>query len=82
MRGTSQLRHESIDHGKREVMKIEAEKIAKQPRKAKRIYANSLALPVGFARLEYLLALNYPTTTKNSTDSKIQRIGWLITWKQ
>jgi hypothetical protein len=82
MRGTSQLRHESIDHGKREVMKIEAEKIAKQPRKAKRIYANSLALPVGFARLEYLLVSNYSTVIKSSTGFKIQKIAWLTIWKR
>jgi hypothetical protein len=75
MRGISQLRHKSIEHRKREVVKIEAEKITKQPRRAKRNYADSLASPVGFARLEYPLALNYPIIIKSSTDSKIQRIG-------
>jgi hypothetical protein len=59
-----QLKHESIEHGKGEAMKIEADKIAKQLRRAKSNYADSLALPIGFARLEYLLASNYPTTTK------------------
>ena len=82
MRETTQLRHESTEREKREVMKIEAEKIARQWMMAKRNYADSLALPVGFARLEYLLVLNYPTVTKSSTDSKIQRIGWSTTWKQ
>jgi hypothetical protein len=49
MRGISQLRHKSIEHGKREVVKIEAEKIAKQSRRAKMNYVDFLALPVGFA---------------------------------
>jgi hypothetical protein len=78
-RGTTQLRHESVEHRKREVAKIEVEKIATQLRMAKRNYADSLALPVGFAILEYLLALNYPTTTKSSTYSKIQMTGWSTT---
>jgi hypothetical protein len=82
MRGISQLRHKSIEHGKREVVKIEAEKTAKQSRRAKKNYVDCLALPVGFTRLECLLALKYLIIIKSLTDSKIQKTGWSITWKQ
>ena len=81
MRGTTQLRHESIEHGKREAVKTEAEKIARQWMMAKRNYADSLALPIGFARLEYLQVLKYLTTTKSLMASKIERIGWSTIWK-
>jgi hypothetical protein len=49
------LRHESIERGKREVVKTEAEKIVKKWMMAKRNYADSLGLPVRFTRLAYLL---------------------------
>jgi hypothetical protein len=77
-----QLRYESIEHVKRDVVKIEVERIAKQLRKVKWNYMDSLALPVWFARLEYMLVSNYPIITRSSTNSKIQSIGWLTTWKQ
>jgi hypothetical protein len=77
-----QLRYESIEHVKRDVVKIEVERIAKQLRKVKWNYMDSLALTVWFARLEYMLVSNYPIITKSSTNSKIQSIGWLTTWKQ
>jgi hypothetical protein len=54
-REAAPLRHESIEHEKKDVVKIEAEKIAKKRRIVKRSYADSPALPVGFARLKYLL---------------------------
>ena len=45
MRETTRLRRGSIEHEKREVAKIEAEKIAKQQRIVKRNYVDSLAYP-------------------------------------
>ena len=42
----------------------------------------SVALPAGFARLEYLKASSYPTITKKWMGCRIQRIGYVITWKQ
>jgi hypothetical protein len=76
MRGILRPRIGSTEHEKNE-----AEKIAKQQRIVKN-YADSLALPAGFAELEYLLASNYPIVTKSSTDFKIQKIGCSIIWKQ
>jgi hypothetical protein len=77
--GIIQLKRESIEHEKREAVRIDAEKIGKRLKKTRWSYADSLALPVGFARREYPLHSNYPTTTKSSMGSKIQMIGWLIT---
>jgi hypothetical protein len=62
-RETPQFKLESTEHERKEVERIEAEKIAKQQRIVK-ICVDSLALPEGFATLEYPLALNYPTAIK------------------
>ena len=82
MRGTQRPKLGSTEHEKKEVAKIEGEKIAQQQKIVKRNYVDSLALPVGFARLEYLLVSNYPIVIKSSTDFKIQKIGWLTIWKR
>ena len=82
MRGTQRPKLGSSEHEKKKVVKIEAERIAQQQKIVKRNYVDSLALPVGFARLEYLLVSNYPIVIKSSTDFKIQKIGWLTIWKR
>jgi hypothetical protein len=81
MQGTPRPKIGSTEHEKKEVVKTEPEKLAKRRRIVKRNYVDSLALPVGFARLEYLLVSYYPIVIKSSMDFKIQKIGWLTIWK-
>lgn len=75
MRGTPRPKIESTEHEKKEVVKTELKKLAKLRRIVKRNYVDSLALPAGFAKPEYLLVSNYPIVTKSSMDFKIQKIG-------
>ena len=73
--GTQLLRLESTEHVRKGVAKTEHENAGIHQRIVMRTCADSLALPDGFAKLEYPLVSSYPTTIKSSTDCKIQRIG-------